>query len=153
MPTVSVAARLSPSMNNRRVVLICGAPGSGKTTLAHTLGIPVYDLDDPQWHGTERLFRDALRALNLDPAAQAAVIRCAPTRSARSKAVALCGATEVVVLETDLRTCIERITERRRVDPPLRTQIAAAQSWWKTYEPGDASSSPTPGPLATSRAW
>ena len=138
----------------RRVALICGPPGAGKTTLAHTLGLTVYDLDDPHWHGSERLFRDALRAVAQDPIAQAAVIRCAPTLSARSKAVHLCGATEVVVIDTDLQTCIERITQRGRAD--IRGQIAAAQNWWKTYEPGaatEAARRPMPAPLTTSRAW
>lgn len=139
-------------MASRRVTLICGAPGSGKTTLAHATGLAVYDLDDPQWHGSDRLFRDALRALAQDPLAQAAVIRCAATPSARAKAARMCGATDVIVLDTDLQTCIERITARCRGD--VRQQIAAAQGWWKSYEPDPhPSTRATTPPLTTSRAW
>lgn len=138
-------------MASRRVILICGAPGSGKTTLAHTTGLTVYDLDDPQWHGSERLFRDALRKLAQDPQAQAAVIRCAATPSARARAASMCSATEVVVLDTDLQTCIERIVQRSRGD--VRTQIAAAQGWWKSHEADPHTPTTITRPLTTSRAW
>lgn len=123
----------------REVVLICGPPGAGKSTLAHTLGLPVFDLDDPQWSGNDRLFRDAIKQATSKPDAQAAVIRSGATLSARQTAASLCGATSVVIVDTDLDTCIGRIQERRRLTQPIRAQIAAAQQWWSRYEPGPVS--------------
>ena len=143
----------------RNVVLICGPPGAGKTTLAHTLGLTVYDVDDPHWNGSEPLFRQAISQLAQDPDAQGAVIRSAATLSARQAAANLCGATSLTVLETDLHTCVERITQRGRTRPPIKTQIAAAQDWWAKYEPGDIGLAPaTATPAAprfyvTDRTW
>ena len=128
--------KLMPAID-RRVVLVCGPPGAGKTTLAHTLGLRVYDLDDPEWQGSDALFRAALVQLREDPKARAVVIRTGATLSARSKAVATCGATEVVVLETSFNECMRRIKDRGRTDPPISYQISGARQWWESYEPGD----------------
>ena len=130
------ADRLMPEVD-RRVVLICGPPGAGKTTLAHTLGLEVYDLDDDRWHGSDPLFRAALVQLREDPRARAVVIRTGATLSARRKAVGNCGATEVVVLDTPPEVCIQRIKERGRTEPPIRYQINGVREWWAKYQPGD----------------
>ncbi len=126
----------SDDIEGRKVILICGHPGAGKTTLARSLGLPVFDVDEPEWAGDETAFRSALTRLGRDPHAHAAVIRSAATLDARRKAALLCGATHVRVIDTDLATCITRIRERRRTTPPIKTQIAAAQGWWAKYEPG-----------------
>lgn len=131
------ADKLMPDIN-RRVVLICGPPGSGKTTLAHSLGLDeVFDLDDDRWGGSDPLFRAALVRVRENPRASAAVIRTAATLSARRKGATNCGATEVVVLDTPLATCVERIKARGRTNPPIRYQINGAREWWQKYEPGD----------------
>ncbi len=132
----------------RRVVLVCGPPGAGKTTHARSLDLPVFDIDDPQWEGSERLFRAALRELARDPAAQAVVIRSGATRTARSAAAALVGATEVQVIDTPAEVCVERVIARNRPRPPMRVQIAAVAAWWDRYEP-DAEAFLG----ATSREW
>lgn len=141
----------------RKVVLICGPTGAGKTTLAHSLGLTVFDFDDPHWNGSDTLFRQAIGHLATDPNARAAVIRSAATLSARQDAANLCGATEVIVLDTDLKTCIEQIKDRGRTKPPLKAQIAAAQDWWSKYEAGTVTLATTsddgPRTFVTARAW
>lgn len=121
---------------DRKVVLICGPPGAGKTTYAHTLGLKVYDLDDPEWGGNDALFRAELVRVREDPKARAAVIRTGATLSARRKGASNCGATEVIVLDTPLAVCIERINQRGRTEPPIWFQVNGAKQWWKNYEPG-----------------
>lgn len=129
-------ADLLPSEVDRRVVLICGPPGAGKTTHAHTLGLEVYDLDDDKWQGSDALFRAALVQLREQPRARAAVIRTGATLSARQKSATMMGATECVVIDTDLATCVSRIKERGRTHPPINVQIKGARDWWAKYEAG-----------------
>lgn len=129
-------ADLLPSDADRRVVLVCGPPGAGKTTYAHTLGLEVYDLDDERWQGSDALFRSALVRVREDPKARAVVIRTAATISARQKAATSTGATECVVIDTPLAVCIKRIKQRARPTPPIQVQINAARDWWSKYEPG-----------------
>jgi hypothetical protein len=162
------ASTPSLTLAARRVVLIAGPPGAGKTTLAHTLGLHVFDVDDPVWDNDETRFRDALLEVARDPAAQAAVIRSGATLSARRAAAELVGATDVTVVATDLQTCIARIRQRGRPRPPIHQQVAAARRWWSQYEPGEVplsrgsgtrSSAAGPrrvsggGPLRPSRDW
>lgn len=134
-------ADLMPSEVDRRVVLVCGPPGAGKTTFARALrdsdGLELFDLDDERWQGSDPLFRAALVQVREDPSARAVVIRTGATMQARQRAATTCGATECVVIDTDLATCVRRIKDRARPTPPLRVQIGAARKWWDDYEPGE----------------
>jgi energy-coupling factor transporter ATP-binding protein EcfA2 len=130
--------------SDRRVVLICGPPGAGKTTLAKATGLTVYDLDDPQWRNSEKLFRAALRQLGGQPAAQAVVIRSGATRTARAAAAALIQATDIQVVTTPPDECIRRVVARNRPRPPIKVQIAAVATWWQRYQPGDVPVGPQP---------
>lgn len=133
---------------SRQVVVLFGPPGAGKTTLAHTLGLEVYDRDDPEWRNDEARFRAALRGLARNPRAQAVVIRTGATRAARASAAAMCGATETQILATPEAVCHERIRARGRGD--IRASISGATLWWKTYEPGETLQV---AQGATSRVW
>lgn len=136
----------------RRVVLVCGPPGAGKTTLAKSLGLEVYDIDEPQWGNDETRFKAALERLNRDLEAQAVVIRSGATRTARAKAASLISATETTVVTTPEAECIKRVVARNRPRPPLKVQIAAVKSWWMKYEP-DTLESVTTAPGITIRDW
>ena len=126
-----------PEDIDRKVILICGPPGAGKTTLAHTFDMDVYDLDDERWGGSDPLFKAALIELREQSNARAVVIRTGATISARQKSANLCAATECIVLDTPLDECVRRIKERDRTTPPIRIQINGARDWWAKYEPGE----------------
>lgn len=132
-------------MVTRQVVVIFGPPGAGKTTHASTLGLPLYDQDDPHWT-SPRHFTAALDALGADPHAQAVVIRSGATPTSRTKTLTRCRATEHLILTTDLATCTHRI--RTRGNPHPYREIAAARDWWERYEPD-----PAPDLGTTSRPW
>ena len=119
----------------RRVVLVCGPPGSGKTTLARSLGLDVYDMDDERWGNDASLFTTHLRRLGNDLDAQAVVIRSGATRTARASAAALVGATEVTVMTTAEAECVRRVITRKRSRPPMRSQISAVHDWFVKHEP------------------
>lgn len=116
----------------RRVVLLFGPPGAGKSTRAHTFGLRVYDRDDPEWNDSESRFREALRQLGRNPRARAVVIRTGSTAKARADAEAMCRATEVHVLTTPRDECIRRIQARGRGD--IAAQIAAVDKWWRNQQ-------------------
>lgn len=123
----------------RMVVLLCGPPGSGKTTratqIAATDHLTVYDYDDPQWQGKAGAFTSALSSIGDDPHARAVVIRTGATRTARATASALIRPTTTEVLAVDATTCKQRVISRARKRPPIRHQLAAIEAWWRDYQP------------------
>lgn len=110
----------------RRVVLVTGPPGAGKTTWARASGLEVYDLDDERWAGSELAFTAALVAVGKDPHAQAAVIRTAATDQARTTYAAMVEATEVKTINPGKTECLRRVANR----PNAKTHRAAVARWF-----------------------
>lgn len=131
---------------SRQVIVIFGPPGAGKTTLAHTYDLPIYDRDDPKWR-SEQQFTQALRRIGQDPRAQAVVIRSGASAQSRSRTRTMVNATDARILETDPDTCIRRIRSRSRGD--ITRQIAGVRQWWRDYTKRPMSG---PDPRET-RAW
>lgn len=121
------------SIEPRRVVLVCGPPGSGKTTRAHELaaeGLRVFDRDDDQWSG-ESHFVAAAREYCARPDARAVVIRAGATSRARARAVRQFAPSEVELLMVDQDELHRRITTRGR--PGQSHQHRACREWFARY--------------------
>ena len=135
--------------DRRKVLLICGPPGAGKTTRARQIAqaerLEVFDRDDTRWRGDDRAYLAALAALGRDPAARAVVIRSGSTRARRAQVAALCGATACELLIPPYAACAERVQRRRRGD--WRATLAGVIRWYREYDEDKARPSPT------SRAW
>lgn len=139
-------------MSTRRVVLLCGPPGAGKSTRAATLHgveqLRVLDRDDPQWNGRDREFLAAMARVGDDPAARVVVIRSCPTAAARTAAARLLRATAVELLLPPPEVCRQRVRDRHRED--WRRSLAGIASWFAAYTPDD----PDPvAAVAPSREW
>lgn len=115
----------------RIVVVLCGPPGSGKTTVARMSGLEIFDRDDPKWSG-EGEFRAALRRIAADPHARAVVIRSGATSSARWTARRLVGATHCYLLRVDERTARGRVQARERSDK-VRV-LAGLPKWYADFD-------------------
>lgn len=118
----------------RVVVVLCGPPGSGKTTAARQSGLDVYDRDDPQWT-SEQHFTSAVAKLATDPNAQAVVIRTGSTSTSRARAAALARATHVYLLTADHDQLVARILQRGRSDK-VKT-IAGVRAWFDRFDRDD----------------
>lgn len=143
----------------RRVVMLCGPPGAGKTTAARTSGLTVYDRDDDHWTG-EAHFRSALRRLARDRAARAVVIRSGATSNARAAAAELMGATHTFLLVEDAAVLRDRIRRRHRAD--MVATLIAVDTWLTRFDRRDgcppfagwaALDAPADAPGATSTDW
>lgn len=118
----------------RRVVLLFGPAGAGKTTAARESGLRVFDRDDDQWSG-ERQFTDALAGLALEQSARAVVIRSGATSSARRKAAQLVRATETYLVTAPPKECIRRVQRRGREDK--RFGVASVGRWFDLFDHED----------------
>lgn len=118
----------------RLVVLLCGPPGAGKTTIARQSGLDVYDSDDPQWRDG-RDFNGALHRLGRERDARAVVIRAGASSSARRKASLLVNATRGYLVTEDPRVLTARVAARHR--PGWRREVAGIGSWFARFDDAD----------------
>lgn len=115
----------------RRVVLLCGPPGAGKTTIAHASGLAVFDRDDERWE-SEQHFRSALAAIGASPRARAVVLRAGATSRSRATTAGLIRPTHAFILTHHRDELRRRVRERARHD--LAPSLRGIDSWLADFD-------------------
>jgi len=134
------------------LIMICGAPGSGKTAFVDKYKNPgdiIIDLDyikaeisgEPLYHSSnEWILRalaqrnEILKSLYNKTEGQAWFIVSAPTRKERALWRDILQPKRVIIMQTDEYTCIRRIQEDNRRKDISNTFAEAIKKWWKLYQ-------------------
>ena len=119
--------------STRNVTLVCGPPGSGKSTMARELHGTVVELE--QFVGDARtrmrMFGRTVYRLGRKSNADAAVVRGAPSIAERQHQESLCHPARTIVLLTPPAVCHERITARGR--PTAAGEHGEVDRWWAVW--------------------
>lgn len=135
-----------PQWSGRLVTLVCGPPGSGKSTIARELHPEVVELEDFDHLGDYRtalkLFGRRCYRIGRGTSPNVAVVRSAPTVAEREHHENLCRPSRTIVLLTPADICRERINARSVIRPG---SLEAIDDWWSAWraenEPPESRSS------------
>lgn len=111
----------TPSTGPRRVVVLVGPPGAGKTRAARTSGLHTYDDDDTT----------TLEQLANDPDARVVVIRSAPSSDERAALVDQIQATHIYLVDAPDHVIAARLKARGR------GHMVAVARWRAAFDDDD----------------